>query len=427
MDPTLFRARDVGCGEVAGVTKASRWLTTRQAADLLGVKPETVYAYVSRGALTRQRGEDRRSSRFDRIEVERLAARHRRGGRAGALEVVIDTELTLLDPEGALYYRGHDAIELARTSHFEDVADLLWGVAPAKPGRRRRAADWQARPATVRAARQAQNALPASARPVDRMRVIVAALASCDPLRDDRRPEAVVAVARAMIAATVDAMPARTPAEGSSIASRLWSRLSDRPARQGEIRALDAALVLLADHELPASTLAARVAASVWADPYLVVLIGLATGGGVLHAASVSTVEALVREAAEVGPTGVAQLVGERLRGGERLPGFGHAVYIGRDPRADALLDLVRRAGPKGAVDASVAELLAVAGRYDGPAPNVDLGLAVHVVKAGLTPGSGEAIFLLSRIVGMIAHALEEYPHDRRFRPRALYTGRPPQ
>ncbi|MEQ7123977.1 citrate synthase [Actinopolymorpha sp. B11F2] len=409
------------------MTKASRWLTTRQAADLLGVKPETVYAYVSRGALTRQRGEDRRSSRFDRIEVERLAARHRRGGRAGALEVVIDTELTMLDPVGALYYRGHDAIELARTTHFEDVAELLWDVAPAKVGRRRREGDWQARAAAVRVARQAQNALPASARPIDRMRVIVAALAACDPLRDDRRPEAVVAATRGLIAATVDALPERTPPQGSSIASRLWSRLSDRPARRGEIRALDAALVLLADHELPASTLAARVAASVWADPYLVVLTGLATGGGVLHAASVTTVETLVREAAEDGPSGVAQLVGDRLRGGERLPGFGHAVYTGRDPRADALLDLVRRAGPKSAVDASVAELLALAGRYDGPAPNVDFGLGTYVVKAGLTPGSGEAIFLLARVVGMIAHALEEYPHRLRFRPRALYTGPAPK
>ncbi|MGH3658469.1 MAG: citrate/2-methylcitrate synthase, partial [Micromonosporaceae bacterium] len=286
--------------------------------------------------------------------------------------------------------------------------------------------DWRARPAAVRVARQAQNALPASARPVDRMRVIVAALAACDPLRDDRRPEAVVAATRGLIAATVDALPERTQAQGTSIASRLWSRLSDRPARRGEVRALDAALVLLADHELPPSTLAARIAASVWADPYLLVLTGLAVGGGVLHAASVTAVETLVREAVEQGPSGVPQLVGDRLRAGDRLPGFGHAVYTGRDPRADMLLDLVRRTSPKGAVDASVVELLALAGRYDGPAPNIDFALGAYVVKAGLTQGSGEAIFLLARIAGMIAHGLEEYPHRMRFRPRALYTGPAP-
>jgi citrate synthase len=419
-----------GCGEVTGVTKASRWLSTRQAADLLGVKPETVYAYVSRGVLTRQPGPDRRSSRFDRIEVERLAARHRRGGRAGALEVVIDTELTLLDPAGALYYRGRDAVELARTTHFEDVAELLWGIvsgSPAKAVRRRRKVHWLGRPDAVGVARQAQDALPCSARPVDRMRVVVAALGACDPLRDDRRPEAVVAVTRALIAGVVDALPERTPPQGTSIAGRLWSRLSDRPARRGEIRALDAALILLADHELPSSTLAARIAASVWADPYLVVLTGLATGGGVLHAASVASVETLVRDAADRGPAGTARLVGDRLRERERLPGFGHAVYTGRDPRADALLDLVKRAGPKGAVDASVAELLALASRHGGPAPNIDFALGAYVVKAGLTPGSGEAIFLLARIAGMIAHALEEYPHRLRFRPRALYTGRAPE
>ena len=83
-------------------------LTTSEASRRLGVKPETLYAYVSRGLLTRHTAPDGRRSLFAREEIERLAARARRGGRAGALEVVVDTELTLLDPAGALYYRGHD-------------------------------------------------------------------------------------------------------------------------------------------------------------------------------------------------------------------------------------------------------------------------------------------------------------------------------
>jgi citrate synthase len=194
-------------------------MTTQQAADLLGVKPETVYAYVSRGVLARVRGEDRRSSQFDRIEVERLAKRNRRGGRAGSLEVVIDTELTLLDPAGALYYRGYDAVELARTSRFEDVAELLWaellwaepagsGGGPSEAPRPRRSAGrmsydraWHAPTAAVRVARRAQNSLPASAPAIDRMRVVVAAFASCDPMRHDRRPAAVTAAARAVASA----------------------------------------------------------------------------------------------------------------------------------------------------------------------------------------------------------------------------------
>src|SRR3954465_311762 len=93
--------------------------TTDQAAPRLGAKPETLYAYVSRGQLTRHLAADGRRSLFAHAEVERLATRSRRGGRAGALEVVVDTELTLLDPDGALYYRGRDATRLARESTHE--------------------------------------------------------------------------------------------------------------------------------------------------------------------------------------------------------------------------------------------------------------------------------------------------------------------
>nr|WP_179791349.1 citrate synthase [Actinopolymorpha rutila] len=426
-------------------------MTTAQAADLLGVKAETVYAYVSRGVLTRHRGADRRSSRFDRIEVERLASRNRRGGRAGALEVVIDTGLTLLDPEGALYYRGRDAVVLARTESFESVATMLWSgevgevseVSELGEVEGGDAGPWEASPAAVEVGRRAQAALPASTRPVDRMRVVVAALAAADPVRDDRRPAAVVASARALIAGIVDSLPERSPAPGFSVAERLWSRLADRAPGPGEIRALNAALVLLADHELAASTLAARVAASVWADPYLVVLTGLSAGGGILHGASASGLESLLRTTPD--PAAVPRVVGDRLRGGEPLPGFGHKVYTGRDPRADALLELVRVAGTpvdetggtpvseasseraaQGGVDDIVAELVRVVGRHGGPAPNVDLALAALAVKFGLTEGSGEMIFLLGRIAGLVAHALEEYPHRLRFRPRALYTGPPP-
>src|SRR3954451_7516896 len=109
-------------------------LTTSQAADRLGIKPETLYAYVSRGQLTRHHTADGRRSLFAREEIERLAARARRGGRAGALELVVDTELTLLDPAGRLFYRGQDATQLARESTYEATSELLWdGATDATP------------------------------------------------------------------------------------------------------------------------------------------------------------------------------------------------------------------------------------------------------------------------------------------------------
>jgi citrate synthase len=162
----------------------------------------------------------------------------------------------------------------------------------------------------------------------------------------------------------------------------------------------------------------------VWADPYLVALTGLCVGGGVLHGGVSAAVETLVREPS--GPDDVPRVVGERLRRGEALPGFGHVVYTGPDPRAEVLLSLVRAMGRKVPVDGVVARLVEVVGAEGGPHPNADLALAAFVVKAGLTPGAGEVLFLVARMVGIVAHALEEYPHKLRFRPRALYTGPSP-
>jgi citrate synthase len=391
-------------------------LSTAETAHRLGVKPQTVYAYVSRGLLTRHPDRDGRRSRFDPAEVERLAARARHGGRAGALEVVVDTELTLIEVDGHLYFRGRDATELARFRSFEQVAELLWGEAGAHT-------PWQAPGDMLGVCEEAQAALPATARPVERMRVVAAAAPSTDPLRDDRRPAAVRAAGRALIATLVDALPAHSVPRDASIAARLWSRLANAPPSPSALNTLDAALVLLADHELAASTLAARVAASAWADPYLVVLTGLGALGGALHGASSGAVEAML--AAIEAPQDAGAALGERLRADGRLPGFGLGVYTERDPRADALLALLPRAGSAERL-AVAEEVVRLAGRQDGPAPNVDFALGALSVCCGLLPGAAEAIFSLARIAGLVAHAIEEYPHRLRFRPRAAYTGPAP-
>jgi citrate synthase len=391
-------------------------LSTAETAHRLGVKPQTVYAYVSRGMLTRHRDSDGRRSRFDPTEVERLAGRARHGGRAGALEVVVDTQLTHIDVDGGLHYRGRDATELARFRSFEQVAELLWDSGDTHT-------PWRPPGEMARVCEDAQAALPQGARPVERMRVIVAAAAATDPLRDDRRPAAVRAVGRTLIATLVDALPLRSDPRDGSIAARLWSRLADVPPSPAALNTLDAALVLLADHELAASTLAARVAASAWADPYLVVLTGLGALGGALHGASAGAVEALL--AGMESPEDAGAALGERLRADGRVPGFGLGVYRERDPRADALLDLLPRAADPERIAVSDA-VIALAGRQDGPAPNVDFALGALSVGCGLVPGAAEAIFSLARVAGLVAHAIEEYPHRLRFRPRAAYTGPAP-
>jgi citrate synthase len=213
------------------------------------------------------------------------------------------------------------------------------------------------------------------------------------------------------------------PGPGDSIAGRLWRAICPGPPANGLLAALEAALVLLADHELAASTLAARVAASVRADPYAVVATGLGALGGPLHGGASLGAEGML--AAAVTAADAPRVVGELLRRTGRVPGFGHFVYRTGDPRAVCLLDLVARAAP-GSPRLAVADaVLAELRRRALPEPNIDFALAVLADVAGMVSGAGEAVFAVARTVGWVAHALEEYARDVPLRPRAVYTGPP--
>jgi citrate synthase len=401
-------------------------LTAAEAARRLGVKPATLYAYVSRGTLSRRKDPSGRTSRFDAGEVEELARRGRPRRPAHAADIVVESAITEID--GAQFrYRGLDVIELATRRPFEDVAEFLWtGQFPAHPS------PWQARPEALAVGRAAQAALPREALPLERLQVIVPAMAATDPLRLQLDPPAVQAAARALIAGLVDCLPppdgAPTAAEagpGAPIAERLWARLSGRRPAPALLAALRAALVLLADHELAASTLAARVAASVRADPYAVVATGLGAMGGALHGGASLGVENLLTAAAT--PAGVPAVIRDLLRRGERVPGFGHFVYKAGDPRAALLLDLVRAAAPRSRMLAVADSVRAEVSGRGLPGPNIDFALAVLARTAGMTSGAGEAIFAVARTAGWTAHAIEEYVRATPLRPRAVYVGPAPR
>ena len=417
----------------------AEFLTAAQAAQQLGVKPATLYAYVSRGIMRRDRAVDGRSSLFDAREVERLARRGRPRRPVGVADITVESAITEIAGD-RLRYRGLDVIRLAASRTFEDVAELLWtGELPAtRPGRRAAQppgpVPWRATPAALAAGRGAQTALPAGTLPLERLQVIVPAMAATDPLRLQLDPAAVIAAGRSIIAGLVDCLPpagqpsaapdSDDPISDYPIADRLWSRLCDRRASPALRRALSAALVLLADHELAASTLAARAAASVRADPYAVVETGMGAVSGALHGGASLGAEALL--AAASGPADVPRVVGELLRRGEKVPGFGHFVYRAGDPRAVLLLDLVRRAAPKSRALAVAEAVLAEVRHKSLPEPNVDFAIATLVQVAGMLRGSGETVFAVARTAGWIAHALEAYAGPGPLRPRAVYTGRPP-
>ncbi|MFJ3877278.1 citrate synthase [Streptomyces sp. NPDC090077] len=409
------------------MSEDERRLTTREAAQLLGVKPATVYAYVSRGQLGSRRDAAGRGSTFDAREVEALARRSRREAAAPAGELSVRTSLTLIEAD-RYFFRGVDAVGLASRHPYEEVAEWLWtGSLP-------RGARFTAPPEALAAARRAVAALPEHSGPLDRLRVAVAAAAVVDPLRFDLSEEAVLGSARCLIPTLVGALPeadpagappVRTPEGGVPLARSLWSRLTGEEPDPVAVGALDLALALLVDHDLAASTLAVRVAASARAHPYAAVSAGLGALEGPLHGAAGRLAHRMLAEVLERG--GAAPVVAEHLRAGRRVPGLGHRLYRGEDPRARALFGHLE--GLPGAAPAlgAARDVAAVMARH-GLHPNVDLALAALTVSCGMAAEAGETVFAVARTAGWIAHALEEYQErPLRMRPSGHYTGpRPP-
>jgi citrate synthase len=258
--------------------------------------------------------------------------------------------------------------------------------------------------------------------PLERLAVIVPAMAAADPLRLHLDRPAVMAAGRCLIAGMVECMPQVGPdIGGTTIATRLISRLCPTPPSPGLLDVLRASLVLLADHELAASTLAARVAASVRADPYAVVATGLGAVGGALHGGASFGAETMLRAAGQ--PADAVRSVGDLLRRGERIPGFGHFVYEDSDPRAVFVMNLIRQAAPDSEYIAVADAVITEARRRALPAPNIDFALATLATVGDMIPGAGEMIFAVARAAGWLAHALEEYARNTPIRPRGIYTG----
>lgn len=396
-------------------------LTAEQASARLGVKRETLYAYVSRGVLSRTLSADGRTSRFDAAEVDALArrGRPRKGAtRVGSIEVSLATSVTAAAPD-RLLFRGRDATVLATTSSFEAVSELLWtSELPAKTS-------WDDAPNVTAAralARKLGAALPRSVSPIERFASICAALGPLFPLRGDTRPAAVLPHARALILTLASSLPVVRPSrdEGSSVAARLWPRLTALAPTAQRVALLDAAMVLLADHELATSTMAARVAASTRADPFSVVLAALGAMNGPLHGKAALRVLELLRDAER---TSVDAAMGRAVASQRALPGFGHPVYRETDPRSVQLLAMLRDALPRARLRIAD-DVRKAAGTGGATLTNVDFALGVLAHAMEMQPYATEAIFALARVSGLAAHALEEYGEEPlRFRARAIYVG----
>jgi citrate synthase len=418
----------------------ARMLESEEAARRLGVKVTTLYAYVSRGHLASHPAPSGRRSLFDMDEVERLARRSRQGKTVETRMVTITTGITQLTDDGPIY-RGRRATELANEASFEEVAEWLWGVAPEGSDRRPGLGDdGPGEPGAPGDEAAPWGALPLGRPPEvgssDRMRWAVVMAGAHNPLRADLRPESVARTARGAAASMVEALapsyrgradgrdapPARLVVGGrtrdNSMAERLTGRLSPAPT-EDLVRGINAALVLLADHELATSTMAVRVAASTRADIGDAVLAGLGTLAGPLHGGASQLAYSMLVAAER---NGVEQALDDTLRWQGLLPGFGHTVYKRGDPRFTVLWELFGRLAPAEHV-ALVRSVTKVAGEHAVPLPNVDLALAAITWATGMAPDAGRTLFAVARVAGWVAHYLEELAErPLRYRARAVYS-----
>ena len=401
--------------------KAGRYhLTAAQASETLGITRATLYAYASRGQLRSEPVPGRpKERRYYREDLERLLERkevRRDPARAAARGLhwggpVLASAITLIH-DGRFYYRGRDAVALARTASLEETAGVLWDAE--EPERQR----LFAQPSALSGRRLARLRTCAK----DTFTLLQLALpvgAASDLASYDLRPAAVRQTGARIVRLLAAAI---APREGDRPVHRaLQTAWAPKRAEVAEV--IRTALVLCADHELNVSSFVARCAASAGASPYDVVSAAMATLKGYKHGGASERVLALLAEART--PKSARAAVASRLRRGETLSGFGHPLYAAGDPRASALMRLAEASGNE-AEGRAVRHLAKAGSELLQDLPNLDFGLAAVARTYRLPDYAPVLMFALGRSIGWIAHAIEQYESGQLIRPRARYTGRVP-
>jgi citrate synthase len=390
----------------------SLYLSAQEASAELAISPATLYAYVSRGLIRSEPTADSRSRRYRAEDVRALKERRApspepRGLRSFDADLpVMDSSVATITEDGPIY-RGVNCISLAESDTLEHTATLLWDAASVDPF----AADNC--PSISDAMRAIAQAASAAA-PIDRAIAVLALAASADPQAFTRAADGRAMVGgrilRLVVGTMLNSEPSSEPLHRHI--ARVWA-----PTHQDAPDLIRRTLVLLADHELNASTFTVRCAASTGLNLYDAMIAGLAALKGPKHGGAGALAAQWVRTLVDVD---VASVIRERVALGERFAGFGHGVYKLGDPRGHALLAALARAG---AAERFTKEIPARILEATGEFANIDYALAVLTHTLRLPLGSELALFAMARTVGWIAHASEQLRFGRLIRPRARYIG----
>jgi citrate synthase len=421
-------------------------LTAEEAAGQLGVKLGTLYAYVSRGWLKSYRRRVGRQALYRRADIEALRGviAPERGRRARSLPdasswvtvaqpksvaespapgVIVTESAVSSIVEGRLAYRGYPIEEIVEHASFEEVCLLLWdGERPAAPA----AAELSEAIGSAKLPPPASSAISAlgeDAPAILKMSAMMPALAAWE-----RGADGLTRIERAKLIVSMLPLPlAAKPrsAEDRSMAERLLRSAAGTAASDWEVIAMNRVLAACAEHEMNASTFAARVVASTGADLYASVLAALCSMSGPIHGGACDRIEQMFSEIDD----GMRIEEGLDLFGREnRLPpGFGHAIYPDGDPRAILLKEtaqtIARRKGRK--LYEVALKVESAVWKRERLRPNLDFYLTVCTRMLGFPRGLPAAIFAIGRSAGWIAHAIEQYANNRLIRPRMRYRGVP--
>ena len=421
---------------VAPVAAASDYLSAPEAARLLGVKVPSLYSYVSRGVIRSVMQPGTRARLYYREDVE--GASKRMGGRAGIPETVetavrwgqpmLATSITELNDAGPRY-RGRAALELAASGRsYESVAELLWSGLdlPAL-------SHWDQAEPLADVWKRIDTSAAAAATPgtLTSGRVMVLAnvmLALSMPDKPDFERGSTVADARRLIALYASTMGLLGPAAkavrpwtGRSVAALLGAALLGPRASVESVRAIDAALIVCADHELSPPTLAARVAASAGADLRACLHAAIVTQSGTRLGGGCDRTEVMLANART--PADLRASIAGLEHSGRQVPGFNLVVYPKGDPRAHFLLKL---AGDVATTPQSpfrrLDGLLREARDSFDLAPSIEVGLIGLALALGLPRRAASALWTVGRCAGWTAHVIEQRMAGFMLRPRAKYV-----
>lgn len=368
--------------------------------------------------------------------------------KAGLKDVVaVNSSISTVDGEaGRLIYRGYEIRDLARQATYEEIVYLLWnGELPTRTQLETITRQLAANRALDDNVLASMRTYPRTAHPLEALRTAVSVAGMYDPDSRSNTDEANKRKAIRLTAqipvmvGTVNRLrggqePVRPRAEGSTAASFLTVMMGKEPSPVAE-RTMDMILVLHAEHELNASTFAARVSAATFSDLHSDIVAALAALKGPRHGGANEDVLAMllaIGDPSRAEPFIQRKLDArakmtheERALPENRIPGFGHAVYKVDDPRAGVLREMARQLSE----EAATLWLFEIATKVyetmhrntDFPV-NVDFFSAVVYHALGIPIDLCTSIFAAARISGWSAHAMEQY-HDRLIRPRAHYTG----